>query len=211
MTDNSLEPINIESIQSIESRTERINLLHKSILLMQINTFEYGVLIGKELSEQKADLPHGHFIKWIEKNIPSISRMTANNYMRVYENQDYLREKLGEKLELNLAYKELGKKQKAINPQNKMEVIKSKIDSHLIDSIKLHKQKVSIAKKKLLKGQPIKKSEKAILEKDTNEKKKKIVSSMEKVKASIEKGQAKILKKQSTLEKLEILLNKLQM
>ena len=168
-------------------------------------------MIGKELSEQKAELPHGHFIKWIEKNIPSISRMTANNYMRVFENQDYLREKLAEKLELNLAYKELGKKQKAINPQNKMDTIKSKIDNHLLDSIKLHKQKVSIARKKLLKGQPIKKSEKAILKKDTTERKKKIVSSIEKVKVSIEKSQAKIIKKQSTLEKLEILLNKIEM
>jgi hypothetical protein len=212
MTDsNPLVSINIDSIQSIENRTERINLLHNSILLMQINTFEYGVMIGKELSEQKAELPHGHFIKWIEKNIPSISRMTANNYMRVFENQDYLREKLAEKLELNLAYKELGKKQKAINPQNKMDTIKSKIDNHLLDSIKLHKQKVSIARKKLLKGQPIKKSEKAILKKDTTERKKKIVSSIEKVKVSIEKSQAKIIKKQSTLEKLEILLNKIEM
>ena len=212
MTDsNPLVSINIDSIQSIENRTERINLLHNSILLMQINTFEYGVMIGKELSEQKAELPHGHFIKWIEKNIPSISRMTANNYMRVFENQDYLREKLAEKLELNLAYKELGKKQKAINPQNKMDTIKSKIDNHLLDSINLHKQKVSIARKKLLKGQPIKKSEKAILKKDTTERKKKIVSSIEKVKVSIEKSQAKIIKKQSTLEKLEILLNKIEM
>lgn len=219
MTDsNPLVSINIDSIQSIENRTERINLLHNSILLMQINTFEYGVMIGKELSEQKAELPHGHFIKWIEKNIPSISRMTANNYMRVFENQDYLREKLGEKLELNLAYKELGKKQKAINPKNKMEVMKSKIDSKLIDTIKIHRQKIAIAKKKLLKGQPIKKSEKAILKKDTTERKKKIQSSIERVKASIERQQANIerqqagmLKKQSKLETLESLLNIIEM
>ena len=40
MTDsNPLVSINIDSIQSIENRTERINLLHNSILLMQINTF----------------------------------------------------------------------------------------------------------------------------------------------------------------------------
>lgn len=124
MTDNSLEPINIDSIQSIESRTERINLLHKSILLMQIKSFEYGVMIGKELSEQKAELPHGHFIKWIETNIPSISRMTANRYLRVYENQDFLREKLGDSLEINRAYKLLSKPQKTINPKNKNEVLK---------------------------------------------------------------------------------------
>ena len=71
-------------------------------------------MIGKELSEQKQNCPHGHFIKWIEKNIPSISRMTTNNYMRVFEKPRLPREKLGEKLELNLAYKELGKKKKPL-------------------------------------------------------------------------------------------------
>jgi hypothetical protein len=197
MTDHSLEPINIDSIQSIESRTERINLLHKSILLMQINTFEYGVLIGKELSEQKAELPHGQFIKWIETNIPSISRMTANRYLRVYENQDFLREKLGDSLEINRAYKLLSKPQKTINPKNKNEVLKNKLDNHLLDSIKLHKQKVTHAKKNLLKGKPINKIEKKLLQKDTQEKRNKILSSIDKARAR--------------LEKLEEILSKLEM
>lgn len=197
MTDHSLEPINIDSIQSIESRTERINLLHKSILLMQINTFEYGVMIGKELSEQKAELPHGQFIKWIETNIPSISRMTANRYLRVYENQDFLREKLGDSLEINRAYKLLSKPQKTINPKNKNEVLKNKLDSHLLDSIKLHKQKVTHAKKNLLKGKPINKIEKKLLQKDTQEKRNKILSSIDKARAR--------------LEKLEEILSKLEM
>jgi len=197
MTDHSLEPINIDSIQSIESRTERINLLHKSILLMQINTFEYGVMIGKELSEQKAELPHGHFIKWIETNIPSISRMTANRYLRVYENQDFLREKLGDSLEINRAYKLLSKPQKTINPKNKNEVLKNKLDNHLLDSIKLHKQKVTHAKKNLLKGKPINKIEKKLLQKDTQEKRNKILSSIDKARAR--------------LEKLEEILSKLEM
>ena len=197
MTDHSLEPINIDSIQSIESRTERINLLHKSILLMQINTFEYGVMIGKELSEQKAELPHGQFIKWIETNIPSISRMTANRYLRVYENQDFLREKLGDSLEINRAYKLLSKPQKTINQKNKNEVLKNKLDSHLLDSIKLHKQKVTHAKKNLLKGKPINKIEKKLLQKDTQEKRNKILSSIDKARAR--------------LEKLEEILSKLEM
>jgi hypothetical protein len=197
MTDNSLEPINIDSIQSIESRTERINLLHKSILLMQIKSFEYGVMIGKELSEQKAELPHGHFIKWIETNIPSISRMTANRYLRVYENQDFLREKLGDSLEINRAYKLLSKPQKTINPKNKNEVLKNKLDNHLLDSIKLHKQKVTHAKKNLLKGKPINKIEKKLLQKDTQEKRNKILSSIDKARAR--------------LEKLEEILSKLEM
>jgi hypothetical protein len=197
MTDHSLEPINIDSIQSIESRTERINLLHKSILLMQIKSFEYGVMIGKELSEQKAELPHGHFIKWIETNIPSISRMTANRYLRVYENQDFLREKLGDSLEINRAYKLLSKPQKTINPKNKNEVLKNKLDNHLLDSIKLHKQKVTHAKKNLLKGKPINKIEKKLLQKDTQEKRNKILSSIDKARAR--------------LEKLEEILSKLEM
>ena len=197
MTDNSLEPINIDSIQSIESRTERINLLHKSILLMQIKSFEYGVMIGKELSEQKAELPHGHFIKWIETNIPSISRMTANRYLRVYENQDFLREKLGDSLEINRAYKLLSKPQKTINPKNKNEVLKNKLDNHLLDSIKLHKQKVTHAKKNLLKGKPINKIEKKLLQKDTQEKRNKILS-------SIDKAREKNKKLEEILSKLEM-------
>jgi hypothetical protein len=195
MTEKTL--INIDSIQSIESRVERINLLHKSILSMQLHTFEFGVMIGKELSEQKAELPHGQFIKWIETNIPSISRMTANRYLRVYENQDFLREKLGESLELNRAYKLLSNPQKTINPKNKNDVLKSKIDNHLLDSIKLHKQKVTHAKKNLLKGKPINKIEKKLLQKDTQEKRNKILQRMEKARA--------------TLEKLEEILSKLEM
>ena len=195
MTEKTL--INIDSIQSIESRVERINLLHKSILSMQLHTFEFGVMIGKELSEQKAELQHGQFIKWIETNIPSISRMTANRYLRVYENQDFLREKLGESLELNRAYKLLSNPQKTINPKNKNDVLKSKIDNHLLDSIKLHKQKVTHAKKNLLKGKPINKIEKKLLQKDTQEKRNKILQRMEKARA--------------TLEKLEEILSKLEM
>lgn len=197
MTETGLTSINLESIQSIENRVERINLLQKIILTMQLHTFEYGVLIGKELSEQKAELPHGHFIKWIEKNIPSISRMTANRYLRVYENQDFLREKLGESLELNRAYKLLSTPQKTINPKNKNEVLKNKIDNHLMDSIKLHRQKVTHAKKNLLKGKPINKIEKKLLQKDTQEKRNKILSSIDKARAR--------------LEKLEEILNKLEM
>jgi exonuclease VII large subunit len=142
-------------------------------------------------------LPHGHFIKWIETNIPSISRMTANRYLRVYENQDFLREKLGDSLEINRAYKLLSKPQKTINPKNKNEVLKNKLDNHLLDSIKLHKQKVTHAKKNLLKGKPINKIEKKLLQKDTQEKRNKILSSIDKARAR--------------LEKLEEILSKLEM
>lgn len=189
--------INIEAIQAIENRVERIELLHKSILSMQIHSFEFGVWIGKELSQQKAELPHGQFIKWIGSNLKSISRMTANRYLRIYENQDFLREQLGEKLELSKAYKLLSKPQKTINPKNKAEVIKDKIDSHLLKSIDIHRKQVSDARKKLLKGKPIGKAEKKLLSKDTQEKKNKVLNSIEKARVR--------------LEKLEEILRKLEM
>ncbi|MCB1177607.1 MAG: DUF3102 domain-containing protein [Leptospiraceae bacterium] len=188
--------ISLESIRDIENRNERIEILHKSILSMQLRTFEFGVMIGKELSEQKAELPHGHFIKWLNSNVPFISRMTANRYIRVYENQDMLREKLGENLELKKAYNLLSKKtEKPINPKNKTEVLKNKLDEHLKNSITDNRQKIALAKRKVLKGETLKKREKKLLEKDT-------IAKREKVKKAIERAEARLQKLEELLEKL---------
>ena len=163
---------------------------------MQLRTFEFGVMIGKELSEQKAELPHGHFIKWLNSNVPFISRMTANRYIRVYENQDMLREKLGENLELKKAYNLLSKKtEKPINPKNKTEVLKNKLDEHLKNSITDNRQKIALAKRKVLKGETLKKREKKLLEKDT-------IAKREKVKKAIERAEARLQKLEELLEKL---------
>lgn len=180
--------ISIESINALESRNERIEILHKSILTMRLRSFEFGVMIGKELSEQKAELPHGQFIKWLETNVPTISRMTANRYIRVYENRDMLREKLGENLELKKAYNLLSKKkEKAVNPQNKTEVLKDKLDEHLKNSINDNRKKIAAAKRKVLKGESLKITEKKLLEKDTKEKKEKAIRAIERARARLQK------------------------
>lgn len=191
-----MNEITIEQVKDIENRTERIELLHKMILTMKLKSFDFAVSIGEELTKQKEELPHGTFIKWIESNLPFMSRMTANNYIRVFENREMLRAELGERLELNLAYKWLNRKKKP-KQVSKQDSVKEKVDSVLKDSIKENRKKISKAKRKALKGEPLLKTEKKLLLNDTSEKK-----------AKLEK---RIQKARESLEKLEQLLEKLEM
>jgi len=46
--------------------------------------------IGDLLVQQKQKLPHGHFTKWIEENLPFTTR-TAQNYMKVFLNKEHLK------------------------------------------------------------------------------------------------------------------------
>jgi 5-formaminoimidazole-4-carboxamide-1-beta-D-ribofuranosyl 5'-monophosphate synthetase len=135
-----MNEITIEQVKNIENRTERIELLHNMILTMKLKSFDFAVSIGEELTKQKEELPHGTFIKWIESNLPFMSRMTANNYIRVFENREMLRTELGERLELNLAYKWLNRKRKP-KQVSKQDSVKEKVDSVLKDSIKENRKK----------------------------------------------------------------------
>jgi hypothetical protein len=192
--------LDLEQIKAMQSRTDRIELLHKSILIMRTRSFEYGVMIGEELTKQRDELPYGTFIKWMKDNLPLISRSTANRYIRVYENQDELREKLGEHLELKKAYSLLSKRsEKTVNSKSRQNVQRQHLDDKLRQSIREHKKKVNKAKRKALSGKPLLKTEQKLLLTDLEEQKEKSKSKIEKKKKEIEKEIQKLAK----MEELE--------
>ena len=47
--------MSLEKIKGLKNRKDRIETLHKSILIMKINQFEFAILIGKELADQKEE------------------------------------------------------------------------------------------------------------------------------------------------------------
>lgn len=71
---------------------------------MKINQFEFAILIGKELADQKEEFRqkklYGQFDKWTKENLPFLSRTTAFRYLKLYENEDEIRFKLGKSPEL---------------------------------------------------------------------------------------------------------------
>ena len=68
----------------------RINKLHRSLLNTVKMTIEKADQIGELLVQQKKILEYGNFTKWIEGNL-EFSVKTAQNYMRIYNNRDIIK------------------------------------------------------------------------------------------------------------------------
>ena len=66
------------------SLSKELNELHKNIEGKLRSTVQNAIRVGELLTQAKDDLPHGEFLPWIEKNC-IFKRITAFNYMRVYE------------------------------------------------------------------------------------------------------------------------------
>lgn len=73
-----------------KSRKEEIVQLHGKFAESFKRTLDYGIRIGQLLTEQKADLNHGEFGLWIERNVPFTDR-TARNYMKLFRKRDALK------------------------------------------------------------------------------------------------------------------------
>lgn len=101
---------------------EKIQGLHESIGANLNNALQNAILIGEILNRKKKELSHGQFLPWIESNLP-FSRMTANKYMRLFENKEKL-PNVNSGLHLTEALKILSdseKDEKEINPKRKPE------------------------------------------------------------------------------------------
>lgn len=83
------------------NRIQKIIEFHEELKNLMINSLEKAFTIGFLLKEQKEGMPHGEFIRWIEKNLPFEER-TARNYMMVYKNKEMLNRKAV--ADLNSAY-----------------------------------------------------------------------------------------------------------
>jgi len=67
-----------------------ISKLHSEVLACAKIGLEAAIRIGELLTQQKAQLRHGHFIRWVNGNLPFTDR-TARNYMRLYEGRNRLK------------------------------------------------------------------------------------------------------------------------
>ena len=68
----------------MNNNINELNILHKNIESKLKSTVQDAIKAGELLTKIKAELQHGQFLSWIEKNL-IFTRMTAYNYMRVYE------------------------------------------------------------------------------------------------------------------------------
>lgn len=65
------------------SRAQEIINLHEGIVSSMRRSVQDAIRIGELLTEAKADLDHGEFLPWIERELP-FSNKTAESYMRLY-------------------------------------------------------------------------------------------------------------------------------
>ena len=137
----------------IETARDRIYELHKEVISHALYAFERAVDIGKILIQVKQNLPHGHYMKWVKENLTFISRATSNRYLAIATNENVLREKLGESLELKKAYNILFEKkpnQKIEKDDKKDLFFKSVADDHI--QKKNDSKKAKLIEKQLIKG-----------------------------------------------------------
>lgn len=81
---------------------QEINQRHASLGYSMKRVVDDAKKIGELLNKVKESVEHGSFVKWVEKNC-KFSRMTANNYMRIY----VYRDKCKNALHLQEAYKQI--------------------------------------------------------------------------------------------------------
>ncbi len=73
-----------------KSRVAEITLLHSEIGGYIKITIDKAIRAGELLTEQKAELAHGEWLPWIDKNL-SFSESTALRYMKVWANRDRIK------------------------------------------------------------------------------------------------------------------------
>jgi hypothetical protein len=73
-----------------KSRIEEIKRLHNEILGFVKLSLENAIRIGQLLTDQKEELGHGEFIRWIKDNLPFTDR-AARRYMGLWRYRDTLK------------------------------------------------------------------------------------------------------------------------
>ena len=122
---------------------DEIHRLHFETVELLKKGFENAVKIGEILNRIKLALPHGKFTGFVKKEFSYISLRTSQYYLKMYHNQDRLRDELGENLSLKAAIRHIEK------PKNKKD-IPANAES-LKKILSEHEVKVKEAKKHLRK------------------------------------------------------------
>lgn len=99
---------------TLQLKVDRINYLHTEIVKDLTNAFNKAIILGGELTELKDSLPHGQFIPFVKEHFTSFkTQRTAQNYMKIFKNQETLRVQLHDKLDIGSALKFLSKKKES--------------------------------------------------------------------------------------------------
>ncbi|MDR3413789.1 MAG: DUF3102 domain-containing protein [Formivibrio sp.] len=78
------------NILNISASIKEIKKLHGDILNAARTTLPKAIKIGELLTGIKDKTGHGHWLPWIEKNLP-FSERTAQNYIRCFDEKDRLK------------------------------------------------------------------------------------------------------------------------
>jgi hypothetical protein len=89
-------------VKSFPEEAKKINQLHASVLKHARHALDEAIQIGGLLGKVKDKLEHGQWLPWLEANVP-FTIMTANQYLRCFENREQL--KLKNVLSLSEAYR----------------------------------------------------------------------------------------------------------
>jgi len=99
-----------------EQRVTEIVRLHDEIEGFYRASLTRAIRIGELLEEQKAALPFGQWLPWVDR-LP-LSEKTVQNYMKLFRNRDTL--KSANVADLSTAYKLLAKPPKKLSPKPRM-------------------------------------------------------------------------------------------
>jgi hypothetical protein len=135
---NSINTINNGAIGMLPQETakNRINDLHRSIIGTVRKTLNDAIEAGRLLSDVKANLKHGEFVGWIEKNLDFDIR-TAQRYMFAYKHRD--------EIQKNDSVSYLSDAYKIVNENIKDERLqKHKKQKEKIEYAKAHPEEVPI-------------------------------------------------------------------
>jgi hypothetical protein len=78
-----------QQARTFEKEAVDVNRIHEKLHASLRTSLTEAVEAGKILTAVKAELSHGQFTAWVEKNI-KCSRQTTASYMRLYENRAML-------------------------------------------------------------------------------------------------------------------------
>ena len=181
-------------IEIKEVISEHLNILNKTK-----QAFELAVKLGERLVRIKANLPHGHFKKVLSEKVEIISLRTSQRYMQIFFNQDELRQKLGDALDISRATKYLSDRSK--KPKDKIE---NDIDATLIEetqkTLDEDERKKALSRYKHNEALP---TDKVILLEVFKDKKQKKDSAISKLQSSIEKDKMRIKRTELNNQKRE--------
>jgi hypothetical protein len=98
-----------KDVSVLQNIRDEMNTLHKEIKEAMETAFQKALRLGELLTCVKATLPHGEYIKWVEKNC-NFSIRATQRYMKLHEDKEKLLE--NGVSSLASAYKLIGNKSK---------------------------------------------------------------------------------------------------